>query len=129
MSPRGVTGEGAQCDDLAEGNEYIKSLQAKSVLTKDKYSREILDNYNNHNFKGKQGVGRMFCCSSYSQEGVGSCCAGTYSSIVAAAQVLGAAAACLLEVGVVLQGQSVDDLEPRVYSYGVTINALYGYSV
>lgn len=117
MSPRGVTGEGAQCDDLAEGNEYIKSLQAKSVLTKDKYSREILDKYNDHNFKGKQEVGRIFCCSSceYSQEGVGSC-VGTYS--IVAAQMSGVAAACLPEVEVVLQWQSVDDLEWRVCSYG-----------
>lgn len=49
----GVTGEGAQCDDLAEGNEYIKSLQAKSALSKDKLNQETLDKYNDHNFKGE----------------------------------------------------------------------------
>ncbi|CAN0438561.1 unnamed protein product, partial [Ectocarpus sp. 13 AM-2016] len=46
------TGEGAQCEDLAEGNELIKSLQAKSALSKDRYFQETLDTYNVHNFKG-----------------------------------------------------------------------------
>lgn len=49
----GITGEGAQCDDLAEGNELIKSLQAKSALSKDRYFQETLDTYNQHNFKGE----------------------------------------------------------------------------
>lgn len=49
----GITGEGAQCDDLAEGNELIKSLQAKSAQSKDRYFQETLDKYNEHNFKGK----------------------------------------------------------------------------
>lgn len=48
----GITGEGAQCDDLAEGNEFIKSLQAKSAESKDRYFQETLDTYNDHNFKG-----------------------------------------------------------------------------
>eukprot|EP00752_Nemacystus_decipiens_P006769 g6079.t1 len=51
ISPRCITGEGAQCDDLAEGNEFIKSLQAKSALSKDRYFQETLDKYNDHNFK------------------------------------------------------------------------------
>ncbi|CAM9381457.1 unnamed protein product [Scytosiphon promiscuus] len=51
ISPRCITGEGAQCDDLAEGNELIKSLQAKSALSKDRYFQETLDTYNQHNFK------------------------------------------------------------------------------
>ncbi|CAN0541517.1 unnamed protein product, partial [Scytosiphon promiscuus] len=45
------TGEGAQCDDLSEGNELIKSLQAKSAISKDRYIQETLDKYNDHNFK------------------------------------------------------------------------------
>lgn len=48
----GITGEGAQCDDLAEGNELIKTLQARSALSKDRYFDETLDTYNQHNFKG-----------------------------------------------------------------------------
>eukprot|EP00904_Undaria_pinnatifida_P003393 jgi/Undpi1/13054/HiC_scaffold_8.g02717.m2 len=51
ISPRCITGEGAQCDDLAEGNELIKSLQAKSALSKDFYIQQTLDKYNDHNFK------------------------------------------------------------------------------
>eukprot|EP00903_Cladosiphon_okamuranus_P010772 g10178.t1 len=51
ISPRCITGEGAQCDDLAEGNEFIKSLQAKSAQSKDRYFQETLDKYNDHNFK------------------------------------------------------------------------------
>ncbi|CAM9224287.1 unnamed protein product [Laminaria digitata] len=51
ISPRCITGEGAQCDDLAEGNELIKSLQAKSAVSKDRYFQETLDKYNDHNFK------------------------------------------------------------------------------
>ncbi|CAN0015234.1 unnamed protein product [Ascophyllum nodosum] len=51
ISPRCITGEGANCDDLAEGNELIKSLQAKSVLSKDKFFKETLEKYNEHNFK------------------------------------------------------------------------------
>ncbi|CAN0515146.1 unnamed protein product [Ectocarpus sp. 12 AP-2014] len=46
ISPRCITGEGAQCEDLAEGNELIKSLQAKSALSKDRYFQETLDTYN-----------------------------------------------------------------------------------
>ncbi|CBJ29773.1 conserved unknown protein [Ectocarpus siliculosus] len=51
ISPRCITGEGAQCEDLAEGNELIKSLQAKSAISKDRYFQETLDTYNVHNFK------------------------------------------------------------------------------
>ncbi|CAN0330891.1 unnamed protein product [Ectocarpus sp. 6 AP-2014] len=54
ISPRCITGEGAQCEDLAEGNELIKSLQAKSAISKDRYFQETLDTYNVHNFKGKR---------------------------------------------------------------------------
>lgn len=50
---QGITGEGAQCDDLAEGSELIKTLQARSALSKDRYIAETLDTYNQHNFKGK----------------------------------------------------------------------------
>ncbi|CAM9237364.1 unnamed protein product [Pylaiella littoralis] len=52
ISPRCITGEGAQCDDLAEGSELIKTLQARSALSKDRYIAETLDTYNQHNFKG-----------------------------------------------------------------------------
>lgn len=52
----GITGEGAQCDDLAEGNELIKSLQAKSAISKDRYFQETLDKYNDHNFKGEAAL-------------------------------------------------------------------------
>ncbi|CAN0078348.1 unnamed protein product [Ectocarpus fasciculatus] len=61
ISPRCITGEGAQCDDLAEGNELIKSLQAKSAISKDRYFQETLDTYNVHNFKGK----RVTCAMPY----------------------------------------------------------------
>lgn len=52
----GITGEGPQCEDLAEGNDYIKSLQVKSAATKDRYFQETLDKYNYNNFKGKPSL-------------------------------------------------------------------------
>lgn len=48
----GISGEGPQCDDLTEGSELIKTLQAKSAQNKEKYIRQTLDTYNDHNFKG-----------------------------------------------------------------------------
>lgn len=57
---QGVTGEGAQCDELAGGNELIKKLQAKSALTKDKYVKETLDRYNEHNFRGNTCICWLF---------------------------------------------------------------------
>lgn len=34
-----ASGQGSGCDDLAEGNEYIKSLQQKSASNADMYAR------------------------------------------------------------------------------------------
>lgn len=52
----GISGEGPQCDDLSEGSELIKTLQAKSAQNNKKYIQQTLDTYNEHNFKGTLAV-------------------------------------------------------------------------
>lgn len=64
-SAAGIGGEGPQCDDMAQGNELIKSLQAKSALSKAKYTQQMLDQYNERNFKGDHWIRlRLQVCTS-----------------------------------------------------------------
>lgn len=43
-------GEGEACDELAEGNEFIQSLQKKSAENREMNDREALNAYNMKNF-------------------------------------------------------------------------------
>ena len=40
-----VSGQGEGCEDLAEGSEFIKSLQKKSAANADQYAKEARDAY------------------------------------------------------------------------------------
>mmetsp|Transcript_17887 Transcript_17887/g.27807 ORF Transcript_17887/g.27807 Transcript_17887/m.27807 type:complete len:187 (+) Transcript_17887:70-630(+) len=53
-------GEGDGCADIAEGNEFIKSLQEKSAAKKDVYVKEALDAYNMKNYPDFfQSIGKV----------------------------------------------------------------------
>lgn len=53
-------GEGDGCADIAEGNEFIKSLQEKSSAKKDVYIKEALDAYNMKNYPDFfQSIGKV----------------------------------------------------------------------
>ncbi|GKY98792.1 hypothetical protein MPSEU_000835400 [Mayamaea pseudoterrestris] len=45
-----ASGIGDGCNDLAEGNDFIKTLQEKSAANKDKYTKEALNAYYMKNY-------------------------------------------------------------------------------
>ncbi|CAB9529873.1 expressed unknown protein [Seminavis robusta] len=45
-----ASGRGEGCDDLAEGNEFIRSLQEKSAVKADVYAKEARDAYYMKNY-------------------------------------------------------------------------------
>ena len=49
-SPYCANGEGSDCDRLAEGNEYIKSLQQRSIENKEANQRESLNAFYMKNY-------------------------------------------------------------------------------
>ncbi|CAM9249341.1 unnamed protein product [Discosporangium mesarthrocarpum] len=49
-SPECIDGTGSGCEELSGGSELIKNLQARSAQNRERYEREMLDTYNQHNF-------------------------------------------------------------------------------
>jgi len=43
-------GVGDGCDDVSDGNEFIKELQQRSALKREEYTKEALDAYNMKNY-------------------------------------------------------------------------------